>query len=116
MSKADEIKVGEYVRTEEGYIGKYKKDGLVKHTVEIEDNQMSWITGEHNIVKHSKNIIDLIEVGDYVNGERINEKFYDYANNEYHLVTKANKHYFKENIKSILTKEMFEANVYKLEE
>ena len=66
------------------------------------------------IIKHSKNIIDLIEVGDYVNEERINDKWYDYANNEYHLVTKANKHIFADNIKSIVIKEQFKLIEYEV--
>ncbi len=57
----NEIKVGEYCRTTEGYIGKYIKDTSVKGVVEIKDNEMIFPTGKHNIVKHSPNLIDIIE-------------------------------------------------------
>lgn len=102
----DEIKIGEYIRNTFGDIYKYDYIG---HPMLLGDEFYN------RIVKHSKNIIDLIQKDDYVNGEKIVEKFYDYANKEYHLVTRA-KHYFSEDIKTILTKEMFEANLYKLEE
>ena len=73
------------------------------------------------VVKHSKNIIDLIEVGDYVNGREVKhiamfEGFPDYPKlifvNEKHLVpgeTAENK-----DIETILTKESYMANCYKV--
>lgn len=57
------IEVGEYVRTN-GIIGKVEQIG----------NSLFWLEDGSNYslsnksIKHSKNIIDLIEVGDYVNG------------------------------------------------
>jgi hypothetical protein len=68
----EEIKVGEYIRSKDGYIGKVEK---LKHDMEYnqnyliceKDNVMASNYTE-NIVKHSPNIIDLIEEGDYVNG------------------------------------------------
>lgn len=67
------------------------------------------------ILKHSKNIIDLIEEGDYVNGEKVIGKgalscipqYYDDETND--IV------YFDE-IKSIVTKEMFSSVEYKVSE
>ena len=64
----EEIKVGEYVRT---------RDGICK-LLEIDKEYMwcgyvdkpFWLRLD-NIVKHSFNIIDLIEEGDYVNGEKV---------------------------------------------
>ena len=67
----NEIKVNEFVRTKDGYIGKYIKDGLRKGTIEVEDNMVSWIVDGSNILKRSKNLIDLIECGDYVNGYKV---------------------------------------------
>lgn len=57
-----EIEVGEYVRSKIGNIGRVTK---------IEDDKFLYenkelITWVENVVKHSKNIIDLIEVGDIV--------------------------------------------------
>lgn len=65
----EEIEVGEYVRTVDGNIGKIEQinkeptDDNVIYAVT--DN---WVGMNEEIVKHSKNIIDLIELGDYVNG------------------------------------------------
>lgn len=67
----DEIKVGEYVRTKEGYIAKcieidedkdyFTFDDCVES--QYGDTFYSLYDRElKNIVKHSKNIIDLIEV------------------------------------------------------
>lgn len=66
-----------------------------------------------DITKHSKNIIDLIEVGDYVNGERILDITGDYIHtNE----TDHSKFYLRKHIKSILTHEQHNANCYKIEQ
>lgn len=70
-----EIEVGEYVRTRAGHfykVTKIDKNGLVYWN----KIQCGWSIEQLKdiAVKHSKNIIDLIEVGDYVNGYRILEK------------------------------------------
>lgn len=102
-----EIEVGEYVRSRIGSIGKVTK---------IEDNKFlyedeTFITWTGNVIKHGKNILDLIEVGDFINGERILDITGDYIHtNE----TNHNKFYLKKHIKTILTKEQFELNCYKL--
>lgn len=61
-----EIKVGEYVRSKIGSIGKVTK---------IEDNKFLYenkilITWVGNVTKHSPNIIDLIEVRRYSSNVR----------------------------------------------
>lgn len=107
------IEVGEYVRSKKGFIGKL---------IDIDENNEAYYLDCKrcisliNIVKHFKNIIDLIKVGDYVNGYLIVDKWFDYANNSWHLITESNKHIFLEDIKTILTKEQFEANCYKVKE
>lgn len=58
----EEIEVGEYIRTCTGEIYKYEKS--IEYTYKC-DNFYG------RIVKHSKNIIDLIEKEDYVNGYRV---------------------------------------------
>ena len=71
------MKVGEYVRTDDGLIGK-----VVSEPYEYKDSIVCDIDFGNNdiyneyemyqsIIKSSPNIIDLIEVGDYVNGERV---------------------------------------------
>ena len=117
MSKADEmeIEVGEYIRTKTGDITKIKKYYQEPNLYECENGMI--IDTENNIglhisdiTKHSKNIIDLIEVGDYVNGGKITKKVDNilYINNiELKILYE---------IKTIVTKEQFEQNVYRLEE
>lgn len=55
------MKVGDYVRTKDGYISKIKQIGINIYT-----DIGCW--SEDYVIKSSPNIIDLIEVGDYVNG------------------------------------------------
>lgn len=62
-----DIEVGDYVRSRNGSIGKVTKIEDDKYLYENKE----LITFIGNVVKHSKNIIDLIEVGDIVNGYRI---------------------------------------------
>lgn len=61
-----EIEVGEYIRTNKGLIARiidFDDDNNF-----LLDNQQIITKIESKSIKHSKNIIDLIEVGDYVNG------------------------------------------------
>ncbi len=129
----EEIKVGEYVRTR-GIIGKLiriefdKIDTSLKWYV-FNDNKNERYVNKPYITKHSKNIIDLIECGDYVNGELVTG-IYDIVNNNYESVGKKittkyrtaqftgldiNYYIYAEDIKRILTKEQFEQNCYKLD-
>ena len=113
----DKIEVEEYVRTKNGEIGKFKgynNNPKSQWSCKLELQKVkTWkYCCEEYILKHSKDIIGIIEVGDYINGERIAEKYYDYANNEYNLVTKAKKHYYLDTIKSIVTKEQFKEIEY----
>lgn len=112
------IEVNDYVRTNKENIGKVveirlglNKDTELYQTIYILDNGL-WTILDY-IVKHSKQLIDLIEVGDYVNGKevieikKINEKIYlmtDYCP----------QNYIKTDIKTILTKESYMANCYKV--
>ena len=79
---------------------------------------------EKEVIKASHNIIDLIEVGDYVNGIRIDSlssnRFTGAKAVESNLLENDinRKCYFFENedIKTILTKEQFENNCYILQD
>lgn len=118
--KEDKIEVGEYVRTNEGIarvveIKNEESDILNYYCL---DNNMG--TLYKGIVKHSKNIIDLIEEDDYVNGERV--LGIGFENCDYDIATEYSDdfgEYFginKEDIKSIVTKEQFKSIEYRLEE
>lgn len=125
-----EIEVGEHIRTNEGVIGKIKRiefdkiDKSLKWYVFDRKRQNMDIVDEvyinkPYITKHSKNIIDLIEVGDILEiwfpiKHIIRKIFVD----EYFKDSLVLEGIVKERIilKSILTKEQFEQNCYKLEE
>ena len=73
-----------------------------------------------DILNHSKNIIDLIEVGDYVNGWRVLAKT-KIKNNEMQvciLTAFEDEHWItinNETLKTIVTKEAFSQAEYKIE-
>lgn len=113
------IEEGMYVRTEKGEIKKvfqYNKqeDNLIWCTLNCH------ATIKSSIVKASHNIIDLIEVGDYVNGFKVLEiiKGFKVLVDKLELNTYDGNYYLKQitnnQIKSIVTKEQFENNVYRI--
>ena len=110
----EEIKVGEYVRTEDGYIIKYDDKDI--NTTIFDEGYIECchlFIDTQEIVKHSPNIIDLIEVGDYVNGDKV--RSIDRVDSEYGIVKCSNcNHYWNYEIKTILTKEQYEANCYEV--
>ena len=78
---------------------------------------------EINIIKASYNIIDILEVGDYVNGQKV---YYDEeldflyvqsfdANGEFYQES-ITKQSFIDNIKSVITHEQMEQMEYKIKE
>ncbi len=71
------------------------------------------ISNNNLIGEPSFNPIKLIKVGDYVNGELVEDITGEYlrVNGQSH-----NKHYFSKQIKSIVTKEQFEQMSYKIGE
>lgn len=137
----EEIKTGEYIRLA-------RNQGINK-IIDIEENRyildediadeygdLTCVLERHQlkdeIVKHSKNIIDLIEVGDIVNGYKVLEISDSmYENSKRILIYKNEKEKYErwiyiqeydgkvhtqEDIRSILTKEQYERNCYKVEE
>lgn len=128
-----EIKVGDYVRTKNYGICKiidiYNED-----KIELDKINAFGIKGVcysiENIIKSSPNIIDLIEVGDYVNEYRVMsfEDNYEYYNDEIDdmediegicIVLGNEEGMFRippQDIKSIVTKEQFSSMEYKIHE
>ena len=111
------IEVGEYVRTKRGIakvleVKTVKTKMYGKHDVAylIDKCPRMYIT-ETEFIKHSKNIIDLIEVGDYVNENRV----YKITSACIYFVGKAAQNKLTINIETILTKEQYEANCYTVE-
>lgn len=115
-----EIEVNEYVRTENGIIDKVDSlCGMIENTVYLKQQSL-WFNADY-IVKHSKQLIDLIEIGDYVNGREVKhiamfEGFPDYPKlifvDETHLIPDDTCE--NDEIKTILTKESYMANCYEV--
>ena len=98
------IEVGEYVRTDNGEM--HKVIDIEKGSIKIKSQYKEWI-GLCCIVNHSKQLIDLIECGDYVNGELITDKWVT-------RISSIRSNFSEEDIKTILTKESYMANCYKV--
>lgn len=114
----EKIKVGDYVRTKTGKIRKVKNtvaQYYITDRLNITDNNQFV---EEDILKHSSNIIDLIEVGDYVNGMKIDDigeikRFGKTAQKCLWINIGDGIDIIDEEIKDILTKEQYQANCYK---
>ena len=119
------MKIGDYVRFKDGDIGrimdieehKIEEHKRVRKLIRVEDFSYLYFK-EGDIEKSSPNIIDLIEVGDYVNGEKVTRVIpEDICGDEvldYQHIFVGDKEIFKEDIKSIVTKEQFESMEYKV--
>ena len=122
----NDIEVNEYIRTNKGNIGKvveirlgFNKDTQLYQNVYMLDNGL-WTILEY-IVNHSKQLIDLIGCGDIVNRHLIIDKYEDvdeYGNDFWCLIIEddslLNRSIREENIQTILTKESYMANCYKV--
>ena len=113
-----DIEVNEYMRTKKGSIDKVINPNYYM-SIYVECEKGMYLLD--NVVKHSKQLIDLIEVGDYVNGRKVKhiamfEEFPDYPKlifvDETHLIPSDTCE--NDEIKTILTKEQYEANCYKV--
>lgn len=121
----DKIEIGKYGRTNFGKIIKFawledSEGKTIKNKVIlINGNKLSndfyYFHEKENIVKHSKQLIDLIEVGDIVEIRTgLHSSFKYFVENEDNLLLLEEKVKQFWNIKTILTKEQFEANCYKV--
>ena len=126
-----EIEVGEYGRTNFGKMikfawlesleGKRYENKVLLINEDMLNNDFYYFHKGEKIVKHSKQLIDLVEVGDYVNGREVKhiamfEGFPDYPKlifvDETHLIPDDTCE--NDEIKTILTKESYMANCYKV--
>ena len=115
------MKAGDYVRTEDGI----KKVLKYTYNEKYDNGHCVWFDNKHcgtlftdeevNKMKPSSNITDLIEVGDYVNGEcvysRCETKLWLDGDTGEILIIDGEP---DEPIKSIVTKEQFESMEYKI--
>ena len=123
----DKLEPNMYVRTKCGYICKIInindfREPSMKYGVEASYLKDIMFIGDDDILKASHNIIDLIEVGDYVNGNKVieiekNYKFIDGTIRDILWTdTKMQKAIWDETIKSIVTHEQMEQMAYKVGE
>lgn len=127
----EEIAVNEYVRTN-GRIYKVLDmdnvflyvDKEVRYSEEYNASIHYINRDEYEIEKHSPNIIDLIEVGDYVNGHKVG-RIYEVPNKEIGKVIDTDISellgwetepltIYKEDIKTIVTREQFKGVMYEV--
>ena len=117
------LEVGMYVRTKEGNIEKIC--AIENEHIYTNEDYLSWYPSSNAISKASYNIIDLIEVGDYVNGFRVEKSKYGELYTSYTYMggdiglqeetyTTFLKDYEEDYIYSIVTKEQFEAIKYEI--
>ena len=108
------LEVGMYVRTKNNGIAKIKSFHSNIYDDYICISHCFDLVRKKEITRASHNIIDLIEVGDYVNGYKVAHTtksllgFEDGQDGDWYLSN--------ENIKSIVTKEQFESMSYKMGE
>lgn len=125
------LKPGMYIRTKNGiakiintsFSNEYVDDALVVDK-ELEfgfvGSNDEFLCDKKNVIKASNNIINIIEVGDYVNGYQVVEKPYIYQNIEFVSVDTQDSWSWGKGempcteIKTILTKEQFENNCYEI--
>ena len=126
----EELKIGQYIRTKKGRIAKITTINEIKYTyhtakarnrIKFVGQKRTLINGRYefeDIKKHSPNIIDLIETGDYVNGRKMKILKRDIFQGKKRLVFDSGFGYeawFYENqIEDIVTHEQFEAAKYEV--
>ena len=105
------IEVGEYIRTKQGHICKIVKKIDLPDV--YEDTEGFWVN-EIDIKAHSKNIIDLIEVGDIVTTNNLCGEVTKIGKDKLYLA--CNETCCIDNVETILTHEQYEENCYKVVE
>ena len=107
------IEVGEWIRDKEGNITKVLNILSLFKDVYLYLGEDGYQYSDNAIYNHSKNIIDLIEVGDYVNGEKV-----VIITNDKHLLLDRDVDVLDKyrTIKSIVTKEMYKSIEYRVGE
>ena len=122
------LEVGMYVRLENDIedIVVINKIANVFETTILTENDGSIYQGEYtkeNVVKASYDIVDLIEVGDYVNGKKIvdvgcliNGPRKGTKVIDYYITPSAVSYLENEDIKSVITHEQIEQMAYKMGE
>lgn len=116
--KCSDISVGEYVRSWNGTIGKVTR--IEEGRFLYDNKELICFIG--SVVKHSKDIIDLVQKDDYVNGYKVlyvcNEepcpsgKYVDIDCNK----PSEESYFFESEIQSIITKEQIKQIEFRIKE
>lgn len=115
------MKVGDYVRTKNFGIKKILDIGGFLGMKQYLINEDGTYVIDNSIIKSSPNIIDLIEVGDYVNGHKVIDTFTDYIfdySEEFKVIRFSETDILHDvkHIKSIVTHEQFKKMEFKVGE
>lgn len=116
------LEVGQVARLKSGYICKIInindfREPNMKYGVETNYLKDVMFIGDDDVVKASYNIIDILEKGDYVNGNPVCLIKEDEYNRKWIYTDSNYKYgYLEEDIKSILTHEQMEQMAYKVGE
>ena len=113
------LEVGQFARLKSGYICKIInindfREPSMKYGVEASYLKDVMFIGDDDILKASHNIIDLIKVGDYINGSWVNEivdgkPIHEDYNDPFYSFGWEN-----DDIKTVITHEQMEQMAYKV--
>lgn len=113
------IKPGEYIRTIDGYIGKFIRYSKRKNDedtfylfVSIPALKKSKLKCKASYIKkHNKNIIKVLKIGDYVDGYKIEDITKSYVE-----CNDGGIDFEQNDIETVMTKEQYERYSYKLKD
>ena len=124
--KCSDISVGEYVRTYNNGIKRvdtiWQNKTINKYAYEVGsewDGKLYSTIKTTDIVKHSKNIIDLVCEGDYVNGCKVMGIYVPrdtWEPIQINVDSQTIKYFIQDEIKSIITKEQIKQIEYVIKE
>lgn len=114
------LSVGMYVRTKDGIIARIKE---IDNNERLYLNQKSIYTDDYKhdliidyeVIKASYDIIDILEVGDYVNGYYVEDVLKTFVNVAVGSNYFQSPTIYEKDIKSIVTKEMYSSVEYRME-
>lgn len=115
------LEVGMYVRHKPLLSSKYVKINKIKEIEEKENCLYIWLEDkdlitEKYLIKASYNIIDILEIGDYVNGYYVEDVLKTFVNVAVGSNYFQSPTIYEKDIKSIVTKEQFESMSYRIGE
>lgn len=112
------LEIGQFARLKSGYsdeLGIGKIDFVANcgvATIDFKNKKLGVFT--EDIVKASYNIIDILEVGDYVNGREAVDIFYDANDDVMDVCVLGSIVYDNNEVKSVITHEQMEQMAYKV--